>query len=48
MTSARGEVASERGTGGDEASWANVNLTGSKNEENAFYRFNPYKWTVKI
>jgi hypothetical protein len=31
-TSAGGEAAPERGKGGDNASWADVNLTGSKNK----------------
>jgi hypothetical protein len=29
-------------------SWADVNLTGSRNEENQRDRFNWYKWTMKI
>jgi hypothetical protein len=32
MMSARGEVAPRRGKGGDDVSWADVNLTGLKNE----------------
>jgi hypothetical protein len=33
-TSAGGEVAPGRGNGGDDASWADVNLTEPKNKEN--------------
>jgi hypothetical protein len=33
-TSVGGEVASERGNGGDDTSWTDTNLTGPKNEEN--------------
>jgi hypothetical protein len=47
-TSARGEVAPGRGKEGDDASWADVNLTGPKNEENPCGRFSWYKWTLKI
>jgi hypothetical protein len=32
-TSAGGEVAPERGKGGDNASWADANLIGPKNEK---------------
>jgi hypothetical protein len=37
-----------REKGGDDASWADVNLTGPKNEEISHGQFNCYKWTVKI
>jgi hypothetical protein len=47
-TSVRGEVAPGRGKGGDDASWANTNLTRLKNEENPCGRFSRYKWTGKI
>jgi hypothetical protein len=46
--STRGEMALRRGKRGDDASWADVNLTRLKNEENLRDRFNWYKWTVKI
>jgi hypothetical protein len=48
VTSAGGEATSGKGKGGDDVSWANANLTGPNNEENARGRFNCYKWTVKI
>jgi hypothetical protein len=48
VTSARGEVALERGKGGDDTSWAEVNLTRQKNKENPHGQFSCYKWTVKI
>jgi hypothetical protein len=48
MMPAEGEIAPERGNGGDELSWTDVNLTGPKNEENSRRRFSCYKWTVKI
>jgi hypothetical protein len=38
----------ERGKGGDIASWADTNLTGSRNEKNSRGRFSRYKWMVKI
>jgi hypothetical protein len=47
-TSARGEAAPRRGKGGDDASWVDANLTGSKNEENLRDQFGWYKWMVKI
>jgi hypothetical protein len=47
-TLVEGEVTPERAKGGDNASWANANLTGSKNEENLRGRFSCYKWTMKI
>jgi hypothetical protein len=34
-TSIGGEAAPRRGKGGDDASWADVNLTELKNEENS-------------
>jgi hypothetical protein len=43
-----GEAAPGRGKRGDDASWADVNLTDLKNEENLRGRFNCYKWMVKI
>jgi hypothetical protein len=43
MTSAGGEAAPRRGKGGNNASWADVNLTGPKNEENQHDRFSWYK-----
>jgi hypothetical protein len=47
-TSAGGEAAPKRGKGGDDASWADPNFKGLKNEENLHDRFSCYKWTVKI
>jgi hypothetical protein len=41
--SAGGEVPPGRGKGGDDASWADANLTGPKNKENPRGRFNCYK-----
>jgi hypothetical protein len=46
--SAGGEAALRRGKAKDNASWADVNLTGLKNKENLCSRFSYYKWTVKI
>jgi hypothetical protein len=46
--SAGGEAALRRGKAKDNASWADVNLTGLKNKENPCSRFSYYKWTVKI
>jgi hypothetical protein len=43
-----GEAAPGRKKGGDDVNWANVNLTGPKNEENSHGRFSWYKWMVKI
>jgi hypothetical protein len=37
----RGEAALGRGK--DDTSWADVNFTGPKNEENSHYRFSCYK-----
>jgi hypothetical protein len=42
MTSTGGEVAPERKKGGDNVSWADVNLTGSKNKKNSRNRFSCY------
>jgi hypothetical protein len=42
-TLARREAPLERGKGGDDASWTNVNLIGTKNEENSSGPFNCYK-----
>jgi hypothetical protein len=33
-----------RGKGGNDASWADANLTGPKNEENPRDRFSWYEW----
>jgi hypothetical protein len=38
-TSTGGEATLETGTGGDDASWADANPTGPKNEENTRGRF---------
>jgi hypothetical protein len=43
-----GEISPGREKGGDDASWADVNLTEPKNKENPCGRFNNYKWMVKI
>jgi hypothetical protein len=40
VTSTEGEAALERGKGGDDCSWADVNITRLK--------FSCFKWTVKI
>jgi hypothetical protein len=48
MTSTGGEAAPRRGNGADDASWADLNLTGPKNKENPHGQFNWYIWTVKI
>jgi hypothetical protein len=45
---AGGEVAPWKGKKRDDASWADMNLTGLKNEENPYSPFNCYKWMVKI
>jgi hypothetical protein len=45
---ARGEVALERGKGGENANLTDANLTGPKNTENTHHRFNYYKWMMKI
>jgi hypothetical protein len=47
-TSVGGEAAPGREKGGDDASWADTNLTDLKNKENLHSRFSCYKWTVKI
>jgi hypothetical protein len=47
-TSARGEAAPMREKGGDDVSWADTNLTGSKNIENPRGLFSWYTWTTKI
>jgi hypothetical protein len=36
------------GKGRRHVSWADVNLTGLKSEENSYDQFNWYKWMVKI
>jgi hypothetical protein len=36
------------GKGGDDVSWAEMNLIGPKNEEYPHGRLSCYKWTVKI
>jgi hypothetical protein len=45
---AREDAAPRRGKRGNNASWANVNLIGPKNEKNTHGRFSWYKWMVKI
>jgi hypothetical protein len=47
-TSVEGEAALGRGKGGDNASWADVNLTRPKNEENPQDRFSWYKCMMKL
>jgi hypothetical protein len=47
-TSVEGEAALRREKRGDDVSWADVNLNGLKNKENACGRFSCYKWTMKI
>jgi hypothetical protein len=42
----RGEVAPGRKKGGDDTSWADMNLTGQKNK-NKIHAVD-YKWTPKI
>jgi hypothetical protein len=44
----RGETTPRREKGGNNASWADVNLTGAKNKENSHDRFSWYKCTIKI
>jgi hypothetical protein len=48
VASVGGEAAPGIGKGRDDVSWADANLTGPKNEENARGRFSCYNWTVKI
>jgi hypothetical protein len=48
VTRCEGVVALGRGKGGDDAGWAEANLTGPKNKENLRGRFSYYKWMVKI
>jgi hypothetical protein len=48
VTSTGGEVTPVREKGGDNVSWADVNLPGPKNKENSSCRFSCYNWTVKI
>jgi hypothetical protein len=48
MTSVGGEAVPRRIKRRDDASWADVNLTGPKSEENTHGRFSFFKWTVKI
>jgi hypothetical protein len=43
VTSAEGEMALRGGKGGGNTSWAGLNLTVSKNEENSHDQFNCYK-----
>jgi hypothetical protein len=43
---AKGGVASGKGKGPHNASWADMNLTRIKNEENSRSQFNCYKWMV--
>jgi hypothetical protein len=47
-TSARGKTAPGRKKGGNDVSWADMNLTVPKNEENSCGRFSCYKYTMKI
>jgi hypothetical protein len=47
-TSTGGEVTPGREKGGDDVSWADMNLSKSKNKKNSYDRFNYFKWTVKI
>jgi hypothetical protein len=48
MRSAGAEAAPRKKKEGDDTSWADVNLTELKNEENPPGQFSWYKWTVKI
>jgi hypothetical protein len=48
VTSAGGEAAVERERGGEDASWANMNLTGPRIEGIPRDRFKCYKWTMNI
>jgi hypothetical protein len=41
VTSARGEVAPGRKKGGDDVSWADINLTGPKNEKKS-------TWSIQL
>jgi hypothetical protein len=43
VTSAGGEAPPGRGKGGDDASWADANLTGPKSKKNSRDRFSSYK-----
>jgi hypothetical protein len=46
---AGGEAAPGRENGGDDASWADTNVTKPKNEKkNSRNQFSYFKWTVKI
>jgi hypothetical protein len=47
-TLAEGEAAPGRRKRGDDVSWADVNLTRSKIEENPRGQFSWYKWMMKI
>jgi hypothetical protein len=47
VTSVRGEAALGRGKGGDDVSWADINLTGSKNKKIHAVGL-ATTWTVKI
>jgi hypothetical protein len=47
-TSTEEEAVPRRGKIGANVSWADVNLTELKNEENSHGRFNCYKWTIKF
>jgi hypothetical protein len=47
-TSIGGETTSGRGNGGDNTSWADANLIGSKNKENPHGQLNCFKWMTKI
>jgi hypothetical protein len=48
VMSAGGEAAVERERGGEDASWANMNLTGPRTEGIPRDRFKCYKWTMNI
>jgi hypothetical protein len=47
-TSVEGDVTSGMEKGGYDVSWTDVNLTGSKNEENPRGQLSYFKWMVKI
>jgi hypothetical protein len=46
--SGREEEAPERKKGGDNANWANTNLTELKNKGNPNNQFSMYKWMGEI
>jgi hypothetical protein len=47
-TSVGGETIPERGKGGDDVDWVDMNFIGPKNKEISHGRFTCCKWTVKI